>query len=147
MIGAVAKKLPPAMARSAAFGAALVCLALAGADPVRAWMDNDPDAYVVNYYTGGGADGVLFAAGTANQQCTSLGPAAISVIRTSPGVQLTVQPGAFAVTGTDYGYLVCLGKMVQGTLVTGTGTGEATIRVTYPPLGQWYEHILVLSGR
>lgn len=115
--------------------------------PAQAGRDNDPDAFVVNYFTGGGKDGLLFAAGTANQQCVPQGVAQIQVISTSPGVSLTITRGSFVVTGTDYGYLVCLGQRLPGTLVHGTGTGEARIRVTYPPLGQWYEHTLVLPGR
>lgn len=110
-------------------------------------FDNDPDAYVVNYYTGGGADGVLFAAGTANQSCTNQGEPEITVIGASPGVRLNIRFGTFVVTGTDYGYLVCLGQTIPGTIVTGSGKGEATIRVTYPPLGQWYTHTITLPGR
>ncbi|WP_127090178.1 hypothetical protein [Aquabacter cavernae] len=110
-------------------------------------VDNDPDAYVVNFYTGGGSDGVLFAAGTANQQCTNLGAPDISVVSASPGVTLSIRPGSFVVTGTDYGYLVCEGQRMQGTIVTGTGSGQAVIKVTYPPVGQWYTHTLTLPAR
>ena len=122
-------------------------LLAAGLSPAQAGRDNDPDAFVVNYFTGGGKDGVLFAAGTANQQCVPQGVAQIQVISASPGVTLSITQGSFVVTGTDYGYLVCLGQRLPGTLVRGTGTGEARIRVTYPPLGQWYEHTLILPGR
>jgi len=136
--------------RAAVLAAALVCgmtgLTLSS-DPARAQRDNDPDAYVVNFFTGGGSDGVLFAAGSANQKCISLGLAQIQVLSTSPGVRLTVQPGTFVVTGTDYGYLVCLGQRIPGTIVTGSGAGEARIRVSYPPIGQWYDHTLTLPGR
>ncbi|OYX13918.1 MAG: hypothetical protein B7Z15_05665 [Rhizobiales bacterium 32-66-8] len=136
--------------RAAVLVGALACgaagLALSSA-PATAQRDNDPDAYVVNFFTGGGSDGVLFAAGSANQKCTSLGLAQIQVLSTSPGVRLTVQPGNFVVTGTDYGYLVCLGQRIPGTIVTGSGTGEARIRVSYPPIGQWYDHTLTLTGR
>lgn len=120
----------------------LACVA-----PASAWMDNDPDAYVVNFYTGGGSDGVLFAAGTANQQCSNLGAPAISVVSASPGVTLSIRPGSFVVTGTDYGYLVCQGQRMRGTVVTGTGSGQAVIKVTYPPIGQWYTHTLTLPPR
>ncbi|WP_156921946.1 hypothetical protein [Azorhizobium doebereinerae] len=109
--------------------------------------DNDPDAYVVNYFTGGGSDGILFAAGTANQQCTDLGLPTITVVTTSPGVKLSIAPGPYVVTGTDYGYLVCLGRRLPGMVVRGTGTGTAHIRVSYPPLGQWYDHYLTLPAR
>ncbi len=120
---------------------------LLGAGSASAWMDNDPDAYVVNFYTGGGSDGVLFAAGTANQQCMNLGAAQINVLSASPSVQINIRPGSFVVTGTDYGYLVCKGQRIPGTIVTGTGTGQVTLRVTYPPMGQWYDHTITLTGR
>lgn len=122
------------------------CVALL-APPAAAEQDHDPDAYVVNYFTGGGSDGVLFAAGTANQQCTDLGLPTITIVSTSPGVSLSVQPGTYVVTGTDYGYLVCLGQRLPGVLVRGSGTGKAHIRVSYPPLGQWYDHYLTLPPR
>lgn len=115
--------------------------------PATARTDNDPDAYVVNFYTGGGSDGVLFAAGTANQQCTNLGAPTITVVSASPGVKLSIQPGSFVVTGTDYGYLVCQGQRMRGTVVTGTGSGQAVIKVAYPPIGQWYTHTLTLPAR
>ncbi|TDT94766.1 MULTISPECIES: hypothetical protein [Azorhizobium] len=129
--------------------AAALGLLAAGATASRAGehMDNDPDAYVVNYYTGGGSGGVLFAAGTANQQCTDLGLPTITVVSTSPGVKLSVEPGTYTVTGTDYGYLVCLGRTLPGVVVRGSGTGKAHIRVAYPPLGQWYDHYLTLPAR
>ena len=125
-----------------------LCTALllaAAVTPALAERDNDPDAYVVNFFTGGGKDGVLFAAGTANQQCISQGPARIEVVSTSPGVRLSVAQGTFVVTGTDYGYLVCLGQRLPGAVVTGSGSGEAKIRVYYPPIGQWYDHTLTVG--
>lgn len=130
-------------AARAGLGAALL-LATAMV-PAFADRENDPDAYVVNFFTGGGKGGVLFAAGTANQQCISQGPARIEVVSTSPGVRLSVQPGTFVVTGTDYGYLVCLGQRLPGMVVTGSGSGEARIRVYYPPIGQWYDHTLTVG--
>ncbi len=126
-------------------GAAAAIALAAGA--AFAGRDNDPDAYVVNYFTGGGSDGVLFAAGTANQQCTSQGLAQISVISASPGVHLSITQGTFAVTGTDYGYMVCTGQRLPGTIVRGSGSGQAVIKVTYPPLDQWYTHTLTLPAR
>lgn len=128
-------------------GAALLLTAMVAAGPAAAGHDNDPDAYVTNYYTGGGTGGVLFAAGTTNQSCLNIGPPTIEVISASPGVRLSIRPGTFIVTGTDYGYLVCEGQRIPGTIVTGTGTGTAQIRVTYPPIGQWYTHTLTLPGR
>ncbi|OYY22385.1 MAG: hypothetical protein B7Y65_04120 [Azorhizobium sp. 35-67-15] len=136
------------LVKACGFAAATLCLALAAAGtPALAGHDNDPDAYVTNYYTGGGTGGVLFAAGTTNQACTNLGPPTIDVISASPGVRLSIRPGTFIVTGTDYGYMVCEGQRIPGTIVTGTGTGTAQIRVTYPPIGQWYTHTLTLPGR
>lgn len=130
--------------RRIAASTALVA-AMAGVPPALAgFMDNDPDAYVVNFYTGGGSDGVLFAAGTANQQCTNQGEPVITVLSASPGVKLTIRPGSFVVTGTDYGYLVCQGMRLPGMVVTGTGSGQAVIKVAYPPIGQWYTHTLRL---
>ncbi len=126
--------------------AALVLLAL-GPNRAIAGRENDPDAFVVNYFTGGGSDGVLFAAGTANQQCTSQGLPQISVINSSPGLHLSITPGSFTVTGTDYGYLVCQGQRLPGVLVRGSGSGQAEIKVIYPPLGQWYTHTLSLPAR
>ncbi|OYX68737.1 MAG: hypothetical protein B7Y95_19645 [Rhizobiales bacterium 32-66-11] len=128
-------------------GAALLLAAMVAGGQAAAGHDNDPDAYVTNYYTGGGTGGVLFAAGTTNQACTNLGPPTIDVISTSPGVHLSIRPGTFVVTGTDYGYMVCEGQRIPGIIVTGTGTGTAQIRVTYPPIGQWYTHTLTLPGR
>ncbi len=131
--------------------AATVALALAGivlaAGPAAAGHENDPDAFVVNYFTGGGSDGVLFAAGTSNQQCTDQGLPQISVISASPGVHISIAPGTYTVTGTDYGYLVCLGRKMPGMIVRGTGSGQAQIKVTYPPIGQWYTHTLTLPAR
>ncbi|MGU3493256.1 hypothetical protein ACLBXM_04365 [Xanthobacteraceae bacterium A53D] len=135
----------PARLLPAATAMALALLAISG--PASAGRDNDPDAYVVNFFTGGGTDGVLFAAGTANQQCTNQGLPTITVVSTSPGVQLSIQPGTYVVTGTDYGYLVCEGQRLPGVVVRGTGTGKAHIRVAYPPIGQWYDHYLTLPAR
>ncbi|MFG1427562.1 hypothetical protein [Roseixanthobacter glucoisosaccharinicivorans] len=132
--------------KAGALAVAALCLA-AAFTPARAGPDNDPDAYVTNFFTGGGSGGILFAAGTANQECLNIGPPAIEVISASPGVHLSIRPGTFIVTGTDYGYLVCQGQRLAGTIVTGTGTGTAQIRVTYPPIGQWYTHTLTLPGR
>lgn len=125
----------------------LAAILAASLVPAYAGRENDPDAFVVNYFTGGGRDGVLFAAGTANQQCVATGLAQIELISKSPGVKLAISVGDFVVTGTDSGYLVCLGQRLPGTLVRGTGTGVAKIRVTYPPYGRWYEHTLTLPGR
>lgn len=137
-------RMRPACKVAALLGAAAFFAAtIAGA---QARPDNDPDAYVVNYYTGGGTDGVLFAAGTANQQCTNLGAPDITVVSASPGVKLSIQPGTFVVTGTDYGYLVCQGQRLKGMVVSGTGRGQAVIKVTYPPIGQWYTHTLTLPS-
>ena len=132
--------------RAAALAFALAAL-VAAAGPAAAGHENDPDAFVVNYYTGGGSNGVLFAAGTSNQQCTDQGLPRISVISASPGVHLSITPGTYTVTGTDYGYLVCLGQKMPGMIVRGTGSGQAEIKVTYPPLGQWYTHTLTLPAR
>ena len=127
---------------------ALAAVMLVSAVPAaQAFLDNDPDAYVVNYYTGGGNGDGLFAAGTANQQCTNQGEPVITVLSASPGVKLAIRPGSFVVTGTDYGYLVCQGMRLPGMVVTGTGAGEAVIKVTYPPDGQWYTHTLKLPPR
>ncbi|MFG1423965.1 hypothetical protein [Roseixanthobacter liquoris] len=127
--------------------AVLSLAAVVAAAPAAAGRDNDPDAYVTNYYTGGGTGGVLFAAGTTNQACMNLGAPTIDVISASPGVRLSIRPGTFVVTGTDYGYMVCQGQRIPGVVVTGTGSGTAQIRVTYPPIGQWYTHTLTLPGR
>lgn len=126
-----------------AIGIALMASLFAAPAPAG-FMDNDPDAFVVNFYTGGGKDGVLFAAGTANQQCTPQGNPLITVLSATPGVKLSIRPGSYIVTGTDYGYLVCQGMRLSGVVVTGTGTGEAVIKVSYPPIGQWYTHTLRL---
>lgn len=125
----------------------LLTAGLLAAGPALAEFDHDPDAFVVNYFTGGGSDGVLFAAGTANQQCIDQGLPTITVVTTSPGVKLSIAPGSYVVTGTDYGYLVCLGQRLPGMVVRGTGTGTAHIRVSYPPIGQWYDHYLTLPAR
>ncbi|MEW6257741.1 MAG: hypothetical protein AB1592_17440 [Pseudomonadota bacterium] len=132
--------------RGAMAAACALALLLAGGPAARAFMNNDPDAFVVNFYTGGGSDGVLFAAGTANQQCTNLGLPDISVVSASPGVKLSIQPGSFIITGTDYGYMVCQGQRLPGMVVRGTGKGQAVIKVTYPPVGQWYTHTLTLPA-
>ncbi|WP_341991481.1 hypothetical protein [Azorhizobium sp. AG788] len=141
--------IQPETGRPCRGAAALLALAavVLAAGPASAGHENDPDAFVVNYFTGGGTDGVLFAAGTANQQCTDQGLPQITVLSASPGVRISVTPGTYTVTGTDYGYLVCLGRKLPGMIVRGSGSGQAEIRVTYPPIGQWYTHTLTLPAR
>lgn len=134
----------PGTIAATALGVALA--ASLGEGPVKAFgFNNDPDAYVVNYYTGGGGK-VLFAAGTANNKCIPQGLPDMRVTSQTPGLRLTFSVGTFVVTGTDAGYLVCLGQPVPGVLVTGRGRGEAIIRVTYPPKGEWYEHKIRVPG-
>ena len=114
--------------------------------PAFADRENDPDAYVVNFFTGGG-QGRRFCSPPAPpiSNASARARPGIEVVSTSPGVRLSVQPGTFVVTGTDYGYLVCLGQRLPGMVVTGSGSGEARIRVYYPPIGQWYDHTLTVG--
>ncbi|MFG1423966.1 hypothetical protein [Roseixanthobacter liquoris] len=106
-----------------------------------------PPAYVI-----GGAPGVLFGAGTADLLCQPAGRPQIKVISAPPGAKLSVGPGAFTVTGTDAGSTLCYGKPMVGNVVRISGKGPraggaVVLRVTYPPIGAWYDHQVNIPAR
>ncbi|MFG1462335.1 hypothetical protein V5F77_05495 [Xanthobacter sp. DSM 24535] len=115
--------------------------------PTEGAPAGSPPAYVI-----GSGPGILFAAGTADLLCQPAGRPQIQVVRAPAGAKLSVAPGAFAVTGTDAGSTLCYGKPMVGNVVRLSGKGPRSggavvLRVTYPPLGAWYDHQVNLPAR
>lgn len=109
-----------------------------------------PDQYGIAFYTGIGGKGSVFAAGTADFNCQQTQVPTIKVLSAPPGVQVLVGYGAFRATAIDGGVTtLCLGRQLKGLVVTTRGKaprGSAiTLRVTYPNLGAWYDHVVPLA--
>ncbi len=102
--------------------------------------------------TGGGPRGMVLGVATADMLCQASQWPVVQVLSGPPGVRVTVEPGTFTATGTDAGSTYCLGRPVSGVVVRTSGRipkggATLTLRVTYPPLGAWYDHVVRVPAR
>ncbi|MFG1478648.1 hypothetical protein V5F53_08250 [Xanthobacter sp. V4C-4] len=111
----------------------------------------------IAYVTGEGAraglpKGAVFAAGTVDFLCQQSQVPTIKVLAAPPGAKVSVAYGPFVATGTDGGAAnPCVGRPAKGAVVSVKGRRAAnqsvTLRVTYPTLGAWYDHVVPVPAR
>ncbi|WP_454915763.1 hypothetical protein [Xanthobacter sediminis] len=117
----------------------------------------NPSQPGISYITGIGPGaslprGAIFAAGTTDFFCQQSQVPTITVISAPAGAKIGVGYGPFVATGTDGGAAnPCIGRPAKGTVVTFKGRrapGQSvTLRVTYPTLGAWYDHVVPVPAR
>lgn len=117
----------------------------------------NPSQPGISYITGTGPGanlpkGAVFAAGTTDFFCQQSQVPTIRVLSAPAGARVRVGYGRFVATGTDGGAAnPCIGRPAKGAVVTVKGRrarGETvTLRVTYPTLGAWYDHVVPVSAR
>lgn len=93
----------------------------------------------------------IFAAATVDFICQAEQRPQITVLSAPAGGKVVVTPAQFVATGTDAGSTYCLGRPVSGAVVRYIGRpprGGTTValRVTYPHLGAWYDHVVQVPG-
>ncbi len=93
----------------------------------------------------------IFAAATVDFICQAEQRPKITVLSAPAGSKVVVTPGQFVATATDAGSTFCLGRPVSGAVVSFVGRpprGGATValRVSYPHLGAWYDHVVQVPG-
>lgn len=113
--------------------------------------------YVTPYESGiayviGSGPGVAFGAATVDFLCQAEQRPVITVLRKPASGRVQVQPGTFVAAGTDAGSTFCLGRPVSGAVARYVGRvpkngAQFTLRVTYPHLGAWYDHVVTIPGR
>ena len=101
---------------------------------------------------GGGSRSALFAAGTSDYNCQQTQIPTIQVLSAPPGGKVGIQYGRFVATGIDGGRTTkCIGQPAKGLIVSykGKAAPGSTIklRVTYPPRGEWYDHVITIPPR
>ncbi len=105
--------------------------------------------YVIT--SGIGSKGAIFAAANVDMRCQQLEVPTITVLSAPPGGRVAIQYGTFVPTNIDGGSTFCLGQPVRGMVVRylGRPRGPQTVslRVTYPPMGAWYDHVVQVSAR
>lgn len=108
----------------------------------------------IAYLTGttGGPRGMVFGTATADMLCQASQWPVIQVLSAPPKARVSVEPGTFTATRTDAGSTYCLGRPVSGVVVRYAGPvpkggATLTLRVTYPPLGAWYDHVVRVPAR
>lgn len=111
----------------------------------------------ISFMTGTGAGaqlpkGAIFAAATTDFLCQQSQVPTIKVLSAPAGLKVSTKMGAFVATGTDGGAAnPCIGRPATGTVVSVKGRRTAgqsvTLRVTYPTLGAWYDHVVTLPAR
>ncbi|GGF72182.1 hypothetical protein GCM10007301_34960 [Azorhizobium oxalatiphilum] len=88
----------------------------------------------------------VFATGTVDFNCQAEERPKITVLSAPAGGKVVVTPGMFVAAGTDAGSTKCLGQPVSGAVVRYVGRapqgGTIALRVTYPHLGAWYDHVV-----
>jgi len=107
-------------------------------------------AYMVG--TDGGPKGTVFGAASVDFMCQQEERPQIKILSAPAHAKVTVSPGTFRASGTDAGSTFCLGRPVNGAVVRYIGSppragGTVTVRVTYPHLGAWYDHVVALPAR
>ncbi|MFG1299043.1 hypothetical protein V5F49_04520 [Xanthobacter sp. V3C-3] len=112
-----------------------------------------PSEYGVGYYIGGtGTRAALFAAGTADFNCQQTQVPTIRVLSAPPGGKVMIGYGSFTARAIDGGATtLCLGRQLKGVVVSFKGKAAPgstiALRVTYPPRGAWYDHVITLPPR
>lgn len=121
---------------------------------------SNPSEGGISYLTGTGAGkGAIFAAGTADFNCQQTQVPTIKVLSAPPGAKVSIKYGSFVATGLDGGMsdlrggatTKCFGQPVKGLVVRYKGPrapGQSvSLRVTYPTLGAWYDHVVPVPAR
>ncbi|MEP9353265.1 hypothetical protein ABLE93_06645 [Xanthobacter sp. KR7-65] len=112
-----------------------------------------PSEFGVTYMIGGsGTRSALFAAGTSDYNCQQTQIPTIQVLSAPPGGKVAIQYGSFIGRGIDGGYTTrCLGQPAKGLIVSFKGKAapgsQIALRVTYPPRGAWYDHVIPVPPR
>lgn len=115
-----------------------------------------PSDYSSSYLIGrGSTKGAIFAAGTADYNCQQTQVPTITVLSAPQPAKVKVRYGSFLATGIDGGSGIantkCVGQTMKGMVVTYKGRAApgdtVTLRVTYPTLGAWYDHVVPVSAR
>lgn len=105
----------------------------------------------IAYVTGSG-QGIAFGAATVDFICQAEQRPVITVIQPPAKGKVVVSPGTFVASRTDGGSTFCLGRPVSGAVVRYVGRPpkggtQFAVRVTYPHLGAWYDHVVQVPGR
>jgi hypothetical protein len=114
-----------------------------------------PNEDMPGYFTGGGRGNrnIVFAAATVDARCQAEEAPRIAVLSSNAG-RVTISLGSFVATGNDGGSTYCLGRKVQGTIVSFVGRparGERIVlRVLHPavtdrPTGRTFDHQVVVG--
>ncbi|MDI4656176.1 hypothetical protein [Xanthobacter autotrophicus] len=112
-----------------------------------------PSEYGTAFLIGGsGTRSALFAAGTADFNCQQTQVPAIRVLSAPPGGQVFIRYGSFTARAIDGGATtLCLGRPARGLIVSFKGKAapgsQIALRVTYPPRGAWYDHVIPVPPR
>ncbi|TCT07571.1 hypothetical protein [Aquabacter spiritensis] len=113
-----------------------------------------PSESSIAYLTGaaGGPKGIAFGAATVDFLCQTEQRPTITILSAPPRGKVVVTPGAFVATATDAGSTFCLGRRVEGAVVRFVGRPpkggvKIALRVTYPHLGAWYDHVVEVPSR
>lgn len=110
-----------------------------------------PSESSIAYVTGTGP-GIVFGAATVDFLCQAEQRPVITLLKPPASGKVQVQPGTFVARATDAGSTFCLGYPVSGAVVRYVGRPprggtQFVIRVTYPHLGAWYDHVVTVPGR
>ena len=117
---------------------------------------NDGSYQRLALLTGGGTNGIVFAAGMADTLCQPADAPTLTVLSAPPGVKLTTDYGRFVATGNDAGSTYCRGRTVRGALLVLAGRaprggGSVTVRVAWPQVGRnggtSYTHTVSLPAK
>ncbi len=112
-----------------------------------------PSEYGVSFMIGGGGSrSAVFAAGTSDYNCQQTQIPTIQVLSAPPGGKVSIQYGRFVATGIDGGHTTkCIGQPAKGLIVSYKGKAAPgstlKLRVTYPPRGEWYDHVVAIPPR
>lgn len=113
-----------------------------------------PTESSIAYLTGGagGPKGTAFGAATVDFLCQTEQRPKITVLSAPARGKVVVSPGTFIASATDAGSTFCLGRPVSGAVVRYVGRppkggARIALRVTYPHLGAWYDHVVEVPYR
>lgn len=110
-----------------------------------------PSESRIAYLTGTGR-GILFGAATVDFLCQAEQRPVITLLSPPASGKVVITPGTFMASRTDAGSTFCLGQPVSGAVVKYVGRPpkagtQFALRVTYPHLGAWYDHVVQVPGR
>lgn len=112
-----------------------------------------PSEYGVSFMTAyPGTRKALFAAGGSDNNCQQTQIPTIRVLSAPPGGKVLIGFGGFTATGIDGGFTtLCVGRPAKGLIVGFKGKAapgaQIALRVTYPPRGVWYDHVISVPPR